>query len=123
MPFDRESFDIIVAISLFTHMRKADTEIYLREIYRLLRPGGRASITAFVGNDPDIPDVQENPEGYPPNAPNKRGPLHTVCFSSPVMLGMTNDAGFTSLRWGHGRFWNFQTEMGLGKGVRGTFDA
>jgi SAM-dependent methyltransferase len=47
-PYANESFDLVVATSVFTHMLPADVENYTREISRVLRRGGRALITFFL---------------------------------------------------------------------------
>jgi len=47
-PFADESFDLVVLTSVFTHMLPDDTRHYLREIARLLAPGGRVLMTAFL---------------------------------------------------------------------------
>jgi SAM-dependent methyltransferase len=47
-PFDDASFDFVLLTSVFTHMLAHDTQHYLREIARLLAPGGRVFITAFL---------------------------------------------------------------------------
>ncbi|MER8548165.1 class I SAM-dependent methyltransferase [Mesorhizobium sp. M0854] len=39
-PFADRSFDVVVLISVFTHMNYEDTANYMREISRMLRPGG-----------------------------------------------------------------------------------
>ncbi len=43
--------DLVFANSLFTHLLQRDTEAYVREIARVLRPGGRAFITFFLLDD------------------------------------------------------------------------
>jgi len=47
-PFDDASFDFVLLTSVFTHMLAQDTQHYLREIARLLAPGGRVFMTAFL---------------------------------------------------------------------------
>jgi SAM-dependent methyltransferase len=50
--FEDESFDLVLLISVFTHMLTHETRHYLREIARLLAPGGRVFLTAFLLDDP-----------------------------------------------------------------------
>jgi SAM-dependent methyltransferase len=50
-PYADDTFDFVFAKSLFTHMLPADTENYLREVSRVLRPNGRCLITFFLLND------------------------------------------------------------------------
>ena len=50
-PGEPHSFDLILAKSLFTHMRPPEVRHYLAEISRLLAPGGRALLTFFLLNE------------------------------------------------------------------------
>jgi SAM-dependent methyltransferase len=50
-PFKDASFDIILLKSVFTHLRPAQVENYLKEIARLLKKGGRCLGTFFLLND------------------------------------------------------------------------
>lgn len=47
-PYEDGSFDFIFATSLFTHLVRAETEHYLRETARVLRPGGTCLLTFFL---------------------------------------------------------------------------
>lgn len=49
-PYQDESFDLVVAISVFTHMLPEDAEHYISEFARVLRPGGRCFATYFLIN-------------------------------------------------------------------------
>lgn len=49
-PFEAAAFDVVLLKSVFTHMLRADMERYLREIARVLRPGGRCLATLYVLN-------------------------------------------------------------------------
>jgi len=50
-PYPNASFDFIFLTSVFTHMLPADVENYLKEISRVLKPGGRCMITWFIQNE------------------------------------------------------------------------
>ncbi|MDQ1570840.1 MAG: hypothetical protein QOF79_1514, partial [Actinomycetota bacterium] len=50
-PYADESFDLVILISVFTHMLPADMEHYVSEIGRVLKPGGRCFATYFLVND------------------------------------------------------------------------
>jgi SAM-dependent methyltransferase len=50
-PYDSDSFDFIFLKSVFTHMRPESVQNYLREIHRVLKPGGRCLVTAFLLNE------------------------------------------------------------------------
>jgi ubiquinone/menaquinone biosynthesis C-methylase UbiE len=47
-PFPESHFDLVFAVSLFTHMFLPDIERYLQEISRILKPGGRLYATFFL---------------------------------------------------------------------------
>lgn len=50
-PFPSESFDLVIAKSVFTHMLPAAVENYVNEIARALAPSGRALLTFFLLNE------------------------------------------------------------------------
>jgi SAM-dependent methyltransferase len=52
-PYDDCSFDFAFAMSLFTHLSPRVTANYLRQLRRVLRPGGRA-LLSFVLLDPGV---------------------------------------------------------------------
>ena len=47
-PYEDDSFDFVFATSLFTHLVRVETEHYLREAARVLRPGGTCLLTFFL---------------------------------------------------------------------------
>jgi len=50
-PFADGTFDVVLLKSVFTHMPPKDVRTYMREVGRVLRPGGRAVITYFLLNE------------------------------------------------------------------------
>jgi ubiquinone/menaquinone biosynthesis C-methylase UbiE len=48
LPFEPESFDFIFLVSVATHLPPREIAAYIREARRLLAPGGRLFITAFI---------------------------------------------------------------------------
>jgi SAM-dependent methyltransferase len=83
------SVDVFYAYSVFSHMQLDETAAYLREIARLLAPGARAVITAFV--EDDVPEWSENPAGYGPL--EWSGALHCVRFDRPAFERLVREAG------------------------------
>lgn len=49
-PYPKESFDVIFAKSVFTHLLPKDMENYLEEVARVLKKGGKCLITFFLHN-------------------------------------------------------------------------
>jgi len=47
-PYEAESFDVAMAISVFTHLTMADLRNYVAEAGRVLKPGGRLLATFFI---------------------------------------------------------------------------
>ena len=47
LPVDPASVDLVLCLSLFTHLLEPDVNYYLRQIRRVLRPGGAAYVTFF----------------------------------------------------------------------------
>ena len=55
LPVSDAAVDVVLLKSVFTHMRPAEVENYLRETARALKPGGRCLLTAFLFEaDPTI---------------------------------------------------------------------
>ena len=48
LPYTENSFDAIYSISVWTHLEKADEEAWLKEMRRILKPGGIVMIS-FIG--------------------------------------------------------------------------
>lgn len=68
-PFEDESFDLIILASVFTHLLAEDTFNYLKEIRRLLKPGGLCFSTWYLlGHDVEVDylrrKVREAQVGY-----------------------------------------------------------
>ena len=47
-PYEDESFDVVFATSVLTHLLPDAVENYLAEIHRVLAPGGRSFVTYFL---------------------------------------------------------------------------
>lgn len=50
-PYADADFDVVLLVSVFTHMLPADMAGYLSEIARVLKPGGRMFATYYLMND------------------------------------------------------------------------
>lgn len=89
-PFENGRFDIIVLYSVFTHMLTDGVRSYLKEFQRILSPGGKILLTAFV--EDGVPDVEENPPGY--LGREWSGDLHCVRYSSEFFEELLDESGF-----------------------------
>jgi SAM-dependent methyltransferase len=49
--YSSDKFDIVFLVSVFTHMITKDVEAYMKEIVRVLKPGGKLFITYFILDD------------------------------------------------------------------------
>jgi cyclopropane fatty-acyl-phospholipid synthase-like methyltransferase len=92
-------YDGFYAYSVFSHLTGEDAAAYLAEVSRLLAPGGRAFVTAFV--EEDVPEQEENPAGYGPLTWS--GPLHCVRFERGFFEGMVRRAGLEVEAFDHGQ--------------------
>jgi SAM-dependent methyltransferase len=52
LPFVDGTFDFVAACSVVTHLNSAETASYAREIRRVMAPGARCLVTAFMLNPP-----------------------------------------------------------------------
>lgn len=48
---DNASFDLVIALSVWTHLNEKDALFYIKEVNRVLKSGGKAIITVFLLDD------------------------------------------------------------------------
>lgn len=99
IPGESGTYDVFYAYSVFSHLLEDDTRAYLKEVARLLSPGGRAFVTAFV--EDVVEDVVENPEGYGPF--DWSGPLHCVRYRREFFEELAESAGLRVEQHKHGQ--------------------
>ncbi len=101
-PFESETFDFVILISVFTHMLPAEVENYLREIARVLRRGGRCYITYFLLNEESTACVNTGKAsflfthalpGY--RSTNTSSPLDAVAFDETYIRKLYAESGLT----------------------------
>ncbi len=63
-PYGDGRFDLVFAMSVFTHLRLAEMEQYVREARRVLTPGGRLLATFFLLNEATEARLDSLPEAY-----------------------------------------------------------
>lgn len=89
LPLDSGSFDIINMFSVFTHLTEDHIRIYLEEFRRVIAPGGRVFLTAYV--EDGVPRMAENPSGY---LLRSAGPLHVVRYDRAFFDGILGEYGW-----------------------------
>ena len=71
-PFNDNSFNILTATSVWTHLTEKDWRFYLNEVGRVLSPGGRAIISFFILDDLYQKALPFKDERLSPYYPQKR---------------------------------------------------
>jgi len=100
-PYPDKSFVFICAISVFTHLQPEETENYIQQIKRVIKPGGRAVLTFFL-MDPDTLDLMEKNLGglkfkhHYPNYSllNHKVKAANVAYQRPYIYSLLEAAGF-----------------------------
>jgi len=104
-PYSDESFDVVFATSVFTHMRPDEIRRYMAESTRVLKPGGRLVITFFLV-DFEVRELLaqrrsafsldhefEDPDGTPYLGADARVPEFCIGVEEDIVLGMADGAG------------------------------
>ncbi len=128
-PYGENEFDLVILTSVFTHMQPADVAHYLKEIGRVMKPGGRCFATFFI----ITPATEKHlDEAENPFFPHRYGHyfLHNpkvkdanIAYRHEYLAGLFSDAGLEQLQY-HPGWWaglpkeqciNFQDVVILGK--------
>lgn len=99
LPFPEASFDVVYAVSVFTHLDAAGQLDWLRELHRVLRPGGLLIASThheeLVWTRPDLTDTQRAKlaaDGFlfaPGDGPfNDDSAFHTLPYLEKVWGGL-----------------------------------
>jgi len=98
LPFKESTFDFVTMISVATHLPLKEIEAYAREVMRLLAPGGKLFVTAFLVAEGDV----EAPTARPHFQPGKdegswiadpAAPLGAIGFDMPLVPDALKAAG------------------------------
>lgn len=101
-PYKNESFDFVFLGSVFTHIPANEVRHYLKEIYRVLKPGGRCLCTVFLHNEESAALIAEGKslanlvyeiDDY--FATSVDMPELFTGFKEEMMLDWIRDRGFT----------------------------
>jgi SAM-dependent methyltransferase len=82
-PYPDKTFDFAFLTSVFTHMLPDDVRHYLRELHRVIRPGGRCAITWFILDDEARRRVDAGSAGPLRNFRHHRGDCWVVNPATP----------------------------------------
>lgn len=99
LPCPEGEFTAAFLYSVFTHMMTEDITTYLRGIRRVLKPGGRVWMTAYV--EDGVPEVEENPPDYLLQFGPPIRPLHRVRYQQKFFEGLIRDSGLQMIRLDH----------------------
>jgi len=94
-PFQDNRFDLIYLTSVFTHMLPDDTDNYLKEIARMLKPSGISFITYFLINRETLDLIEARKTTR--NFQRLEGPLYTDNFRVPESAIALDEAFVRSL--------------------------
>ena len=135
-PFDRETFDVIYAGSLFTHLLPDETANYFQEAARVLKLHGRCLFSAFILDYYRGPgtttssnyDFEHTLPGHPGVATGSaRFPDAAIAYKLDTLRALASSAGLHIERvlpglWADSQTWatNEQDLLVLGQGPRDT---
>lgn len=115
LPFSNDSFDFAAMVSVATHLTLAEIKAYADEVYRLLAPGGRLFMTAFIIREGDvgrkgsrIPFLRGSEPGSWIADP--AAPLAAIGFNEGLLEGTIQAAGLRIERVGHGHWRGLQAD-------------
>ena len=96
LPFKAQTFDLIFLNSVFSHMLSSDIDFYLREFYRVVKPGKALYLTAFI--EENVPPETENPSGY---FGGGHQPLTRVRYEKQYFMNLIEKNGWEVRHFGH----------------------
>jgi SAM-dependent methyltransferase len=118
-PYEDESFDVVFAASVFTHMQPANVAGYFMESARILRPGGRCLFSfflldnyrpasqrpnAFARPDFDFVDQPDGADGFATAFPDD--PERMTAYRLSLVERMARDAGLTLVQGQIPGYWS-----------------
>jgi len=98
LPFKESRFDFVTMISVATHLPLGEIAAYAREVSRLLVPGGKLFITAFLVSPDDLDRKEARPQFQAGEAvgswiADPAAPLGAIGFDTPLIPAVLEEAG------------------------------
>lgn len=101
-PCRDERFDFACLFSVFTHFYKEDIQRYLRELHRVVRPGGTVIATWFLYDEERLPRVVGESSAHPmvhrldevTIYNEETDPLRAIAFDEAYVRRICAEAGF-----------------------------
>ena len=101
-PYADDTFDVVFAVSVFTHLLPGGAERYVAESVRVLKPGGRFFGTWFLLNDASRSALDAGrstisfPRRFPAHRVHSRwNPEAAVAYEEPFVMGLYVKDGLT----------------------------
>jgi SAM-dependent methyltransferase len=91
LPLEDASIDLVLAKSLFTHLSESEAGRYLAEIRRVMAPGGKALVTAFLLGEGRAPAFPFGDDRIRWRVKNR--PAAATAFARPLFESMIEGAG------------------------------
>jgi len=102
-PFDHNSFNLVYLTSVFTHMYRESMENYLRQVFRVLAPGGTILASFFLIDNLIIANMKEgktkrtfdslgDQKSY---VFNQKNHLAAIAFDKAYILKLFSEIGFS----------------------------
>jgi len=98
LPFKDSRFDFATMISVATHLPLPEVAAYAREVSRMLVPGGKLFLTAFLVGADDLDRKDARPQFQAGEAvgswiADPAAPLGAIGFDTPLIPGVLEEAG------------------------------
>jgi len=103
-PYEDDSFDLVFLTSVFTHMQTEEVRHYLKQIYRVLKYGGKCLCSCFLLNQESEKCIGEGKSGfnfvYELNecfTTHPDNPEAAIAFKESLLLNWIRESGFAAI--------------------------
>lgn len=115
-PYSANTFDVAISISVFTHMIESEMIHYIKEVYKVLKPGGKCFATFFVYDEQTEPsrnDFQFNYSEGNYALMDKRVKSANVAYELYFLLNSIEKIGFDICFLNRGNWQKYMSEESL----------